>query len=193
MHESEQTLIAACIEGDPDAWGQFKQRYQRLIRATVVRTSAVDETTLDDLEALVYQKLLDDRCRRLRNWRGRARFSTYLVQVTRNQVLDWVDSEKRTLLTQPLDERADAPAPSEEFGADEETRMQVAQLRAAIGALPERQAVIMRLRIEGKSLRDIAQLLRRPVGTISVENSRAMERLRASLEPSRNISQGLCP
>jgi len=193
VYESEHNLIDACVAGEPDAWVVLKQRYQRLIRATVVRTSAVDDTTLDDLEALVYQKLLEDRCRRLRNWRGRARFSTYLVQVTRNQVLDWVDTQKRTVKTQSMDERSDAPVATQDFEADEESAHQVQRLHAAIQALPERQAVIMRLRIEGKSLREIAQLLRRPVGTISVENSRAMERLRGSLGASHSVSTGVSP
>ncbi len=193
MYESEQELISACIEGDPNAWSALKQRYQRLIRATVARTSAVDEATLEDLEALVYQKLIEDGCRRLRNWRGRARFSTYLVQVTRNQVLDWVDTQKRTLPTQPMDERSDAPTASEDYAAMEEAKLHADLLHEAIRALPEKQAVIMRLRIEGKSLRDIAQLLKRPVGTISVENSRAMERLRAALENTGHFAMGAHP
>jgi RNA polymerase sigma factor (sigma-70 family) len=65
---------------------------------------------------------------------------------------------------------------------DEETEIRHAALQAAIEALPERQAIIMRMRIQGKSLRDIAHLLNRPVGTVSVESSRAMECMRTLLE-----------
>ena len=193
MYESEQELISACIAGEPDAWVALKQRYQRLIRATVARTSAVDEATVDDLEALMYQKLLEDRCRRLRNWRGRARFSTYLVQVTRNLVLDWVDTQKRTLSTVPMDDRMDAPTESADLAGQEETQLHAGLLHEAILALPEKQAVIMRLRIEGKSLRDIAHLLKRPVGTVSVENSRAMERLRTALLNTGHFTMGAHP
>lgn len=182
MYELEPDLIAACIEGIPDAWAAFRTRYRTLLRAVIVRTSAVDEATLDDLEALVYQKLLEDRCRRLRNWQGRARFSTYLVQVARNQVLDWVDARGRTLSTSPMDERTDAPADSVDVAEEEEANLQHAALQKAIATLPEKQALILSLRIEGKSLRDIAELLQRPVGTISVENSRAMARVRGYLE-----------
>lgn len=190
MYELEPDLIAACIEGVPDAWAAFRTRYRTLVRAVVVRTSAVDEATVDDLEALVYQKLLEDRCRRLRNWQGRARFSTYLVQVTRNQVLDWVDARQRTLSTTPMDERADAPMEGVDLAEAEETAAQHAALRTAIAALPEKQALILKLRIEGKSLRDIAELLNRPVGTISVENSRAMARVRTHLEQTGLFAKG---
>jgi RNA polymerase sigma-70 factor (ECF subfamily) len=182
VHETEQELIDACIAGEPDAWLAFRDRYRKLIRATVARTSSMAETGVDDLESTVYQKLLEDRCRRLRAWQGRARFSTYLVQVTRNLVLDWVDTQKRSLPTLPLDERMDLATDGDSHEMDEETEIRHAALHAAIEALPERQAIIMRLRIQGKSLRDIAHLLNRPVGTVSVESSRAMERMRALLE-----------
>jgi len=191
VYESEAELINACLEGIPDAWMSFKARYQKLIRAIVVRTSAVDEATVDDLEALVYQKLLEDRCRRLRNWRGQARFSTYLVLITRSQVLDWVDAQKRSVATSPMDERVDAAVGSPDFAAEEESAAQYDALRTAIAALPEKQAIILRLRAEGKSLRDIAQVLQRPVGTISVESSRAMARVRVLLEQSGHFARGV--
>jgi RNA polymerase sigma factor (sigma-70 family) len=191
VYETEQDLISACIEGDPDAWSEFKTRYRRLIRAAAVRTSSVDDTIVDDLEATVYQKLLEDRCRRMRAWRGRARFSTYLVQVTRNLVLDWVDTQKRTLVASPLDERPDVAGDAPDYGADEEIAAQSKALHEAIQTLPERQAIIMRLRLEGKSLREIAVLMDRPVGTISVESSRAMLRLRALLETSGAFIAGI--
>ena len=182
MYESEHELIAACIEGIPDAWTQFKEQYQRLIRAVIVRTTRVDESTVDDLEALVYQKMLEDRCRRLTAWRGRARFSTYLVQVTRNLVLDWVDKEGRRISTEPLRPGADATVAADDFESKESVALQAAALRDAIRALPEKQALLMRLRLEGQSIREIAKLTRRPVGTVSVENSRAMAKLRHLLE-----------
>ena len=191
MYETEQELIAACLSGEPEAWHAFKQRYARLIRAAALRTSSVDEATLDDLEAIVYQKLLEDRCRRMRAWQGRARFSTYLVQVTRNLVLDWVDSQRRSVNTLPLDDRTDAPAASQEPGTDEAVACQAKALHEAIARLPERQAVIMRMRLAGQSLRDIAHLLGRPVGTVSVESSRAMEKLRTLLEQDSAFASGI--
>lgn len=191
MYDTEQELIAECIAGSPHAWTEFKHCYGRLVRAAAVRTSSVDDATLDDLEAIVYQKLIEDKCRRLRAWQGRARFSTYLVQVTRNLVLDWVDTQKRLVPTAPLDDRLDAACDAPDMGADEETAAQAQALHLAIKALPERQAVIMRMRLAGHSLRDIAQLLGKPVGTISVESSRAMDKLRSLLEQSGTFAAGI--
>jgi RNA polymerase sigma-70 factor (ECF subfamily) len=173
-------LVAACIAGDGEAWLQFKRQYERLIRATAARVSRLDDTRLDDVEATVYQKLLEDRCRRMRAWKGRARFSTYLVQVTRNLVLDWVAMEQRRVAA-PLDDAPEPAADAHDHEAEEVYAEQVTALGEALEALPEKQAIIMRLRLKGHSLREIAQLLNRPVGTVSVENSRAMARLRKRL------------
>jgi RNA polymerase sigma-70 factor (ECF subfamily) len=193
VYDADPDLIAACIGGEPEAWLAFKERYQRLIRATIARTTAVDDATVEDLESMVYQKLLEDRCRRMRAWRGRARFSTYLVQITRNLVLDWVDQQKRRIVTTSLEENGYSVGIAPDYGAEEETAEQVKALHAALRALPPKQAMILRLRIEGKSLREIARLLGRPVGTVSVENSRAMHRMRVLLEQSGLFPAGTHP
>lgn len=193
MYDAEPDLIAACIAGIPEAWLAFKNRYQRLIRATIGRTTAVDDLAVEDLESMVYQKLLEDRCRRMRAWRGRARFSTYLVQITRNLVLDWVDQQKRSLATTALEEDGYAVGLTPDYGAEEEAAEQAKALHAALRKLPPKQAMILRLRIEGKSLREIARLLGRPIGTVSVENSRAMHRMRTLLEQSGLFSAGTHP
>jgi RNA polymerase sigma factor (sigma-70 family) len=182
LYESEAPLIRACAEGDPEAWVRFRAQYGRLIRATASKFCGFNEESVADLEAITYQKLLEDRCRRLHAWQGRARFSTYLVQVVRNIALDWLDKERRTIHGAPLE---DSPEPVSAPDSYEETEFheaQVAALKQAITQLPEKQAMIIRLRLEGKSLRDIALALNRPVGTVSVENSRALTRLRTFME-----------
>lgn len=183
LYESEAPLIRACSEGDADAWVRFRAQYGRLIRATASKVCGFDEESVADLEAITYQKLLEDRCRRLHAWQGRSRFSTYLVQVVRNLSLDWLDKERRTIHGAPLEDSPEpATAETESYEESEYHAAQVAALKEAIKKLPEKQAIIIRLRLEGKSLRDIAHVLNRPIGTVSVENSRALTRLRSHLE-----------
>ena len=55
-------------------------------------------------------------------------------------------------------------------------------LHKAIQELPPNQALIMCLRLKGNTLRKIADITNRPVGTISVENSRALEKLRVAMK-----------
>jgi len=182
LYESEAPLIRACAEGDPEAWVRFRAQYGRLIRATASKFCGFNEESVADLEAITYQKLLEDRCRRLHAWQGRSRFSTYLVQVVRNLALDWLDKERRTLQGSSIEDSPEIAAENDAYEETEYHDVQVQALKQAITRLPERQAIIIRLRLEGKSLRDIALTLKRPVGTVSVENSRALTRLRTYME-----------
>jgi RNA polymerase sigma factor (sigma-70 family) len=182
LYESEAPLIRACAEGDPEAWVRFRAQYGRLIRATASKFCGFNEESVADLEAITYQKLLEDRCRRLHAWQGRSRFSTYLVQVVRNLALDWLDKERRTLQGSSIEDSPEIAAENDTYEETEYHDVQVQALKQAITRLPERQAIIIRLRLEGKSLRDIALTLKRPVGTVSVENSRALTRLRTYME-----------
>ena len=83
-------------EGAVDAaWDLFIDRYRRLILATIRRTvKARDE--VPDVFAHVCQALAAEDLRALRRYYDgemRARFSTWLVIVVRNQTVDWMRKE----------------------------------------------------------------------------------------------------
>jgi RNA polymerase sigma-70 factor, ECF subfamily len=186
--EDERVLIAACAGGDAKAWDAFMGRYGRLITATASRVRSkydARQCEAQDMAAFVHERLLVDDCRRLRAWRGKSKFSTYLVQITKNLCVDYVRTHNRDLV---VSNAADAPewiqspalAPESAFEESE-----IAALTKAIDRLPDKQAMIMRLRLDGKSLRDIAEFMRIPQGTAFVENSRALERLRRTMKNTR--------
>ena len=180
-YDKDKALVEACVQGDSNSWAMFEREYGRLLQSIVYRfnrqLSAVGLDS-DDLKGHIYEKLLDDSCRRIRAWKGRAKFSTYLVMVSRNLALDYMERQTRG---PAMDRYDDIP----EQGSDDvavadrewsDRRLEV--MVEGLAELPERQAVILRMRMEGQTLREIARNLHRPVGTISVESSRAMERLR---------------
>jgi len=77
--------------GDPEgAWSLFLDTYRELIFATIVRLVRDAEERMD-VFALVCERLREDDFRRLRAFEpeGPARFSTWLVTVTRNIAVDW--------------------------------------------------------------------------------------------------------
>lgn len=184
LYKEEKQLIGACVKGDADSWSRFVDAYGRLIRATagrVIQRSGNPLSEVEDVVSHVYEKLLDNDCRRLGAWRAKAKFSTYLVQVVRNLTLDYKAKdyrrervEQRTEYPQWIDERS--------LHADrDEDREMSAALKKAMGELSPDRALIIHLRLEGKSLREIAQITNRPQGTIAVENSRALEKMRKVL------------
>ncbi len=194
--DDERQLIKACAARVPGQWRRFVQRYDRLLRATaasVRRQRGAFQLDLDDLVANVYERLLDDSCRRLRAWRGESRFSTYLVQVAGNLCKDYVAKHAKGI---PVN-RADAleewlSNPTDPAQAAMQAD-QVRALREALKSLPPKQAMILRLRLEGESLRRIAGLMNLPGGTVFAENSRAIERLRRILVETTAPGEGAGP
>jgi RNA polymerase sigma factor (sigma-70 family) len=90
---------AALAKGDPDkAWDGFLDRYRPLILATIRRTLPA-EADVFDVFADVCRALSADGLARLRRYDGgadrRARFSTWLVVVVRNQAIDWLRRSPR--------------------------------------------------------------------------------------------------
>lgn len=185
LYKKDLWIITACVEGDSEGWNRFIDAYGRLIRATVLklfRTQIAPSSDVEDIENHVYEKLLEDRCRRLSAWRGRAKFSTYLVQVVRNIVIDHLRKENRGPRVTLTDDLSKFPGQPDHPLDREVQRERKEQLHKVIKALPPNQALIMCLRLEGKTLREIADITNRPIGTISVENSRALRKLRAAMK-----------
>jgi RNA polymerase sigma factor (sigma-70 family) len=87
----EETWAAHLRSGDPErAWDTFLTTYRRLIFATIGRLLRDREERMDAF-ALVCERLREGDFRRLRQFdpHGPARFSTWLVTVVRNLVVDW--------------------------------------------------------------------------------------------------------
>jgi RNA polymerase sigma factor (sigma-70 family) len=98
--------------------------------------------------------------------------------------LNHVRSERRKgwLRFRPLDAAPDSPAP-EPSEADPE---RLAALRAALGQLPPRDRLILKLfYLDGAGYREIASLLGLSMNAVSPALIRARDRLRALLEPGR--------
>lgn len=184
-YRNEADLIAACLAGEPAAWNCFTARYRRLIRTTAARIRARHRTAsadTDDLESHIYQRLLEDDMRRIRAWQGRARFSTYLVQVTRNLALDYYALRSQRPVPEEYQAHVEEQFVPQTLEDQEIQNARRVAFRKALEDLPDKQALIIRLRLEGKTLNEIAAITNRPPGTIAVENSRAIEKLRRASE-----------
>ena len=181
----ERLLVAGCVSGDQSDWNRFIERYGPIVRTTaraVVYRYGYVGREIDDMVSVLYEKLIDNDYRRLRAWRGQAKFSTYLVQVAKNIFIDYIrargkDEKRRVELdTVPATDMAcfDDPAESEKDP-------RINDIENVIDQLSTKQAMILRLRLDGKTLREIAAFLNIPEGTVFVENSRAIRKLRKIL------------
>lgn len=185
----EADLIARCARRAGGAWEEFLARYRvvivRAAGATLARV--LGSAPEDDVEAVVEAALLallKDDCSALRAFGGRSSLEGYLRAITAKLALNHVRSERRKgwIRFRPLDAAPETPAPEPE----EEDVQQLAALRAALGKLPPRDRLLLKLfHLDGAGYKEIAALLGVSMNAVSPALIRARDKLRALLEPGR--------
>jgi len=167
------------------AWSAFLEAYSRLLLHTA-RTTAKDREAAMDAYAYILEKQREDQFRRLRAYTagGRAKFTTWLVVVTRRLVLDHRRTrygrdrspetgreherlEVRRRLADLISESADIDEigdattgdPGRTLRADERRKA----LAEALGELDPRDQLLLNLRfVDGLAGREIAEIMGLP-------------------------------
>jgi RNA polymerase sigma-70 factor, ECF subfamily len=115
--------------------------------------------------------------RGLPNFRGQAKFTTWLYRIVHNLCLNRLPGLRRELLqSEPLEEVLANPAPSlpDRF----ETRERAAFLHAELARLPEKYRLVLTLRyLQHLSYDEIAVVLDVPMGTVKTHIYRARQML----------------
>ena len=173
-------LVAA---GDTEAFERLIERHQTLVSGTVGRMLG-DNSEVEDIAQQVFVRVWKSA----RRYVPRAKFTTWLLKITRNLVFNELRRRKRHLLTpwqgapegeemQLRDERAQTPDASLL-----EAELQRA-IESAIQQLPEtqRMAVVLR-RYEELSYEEIANVLDQTVPGVKSLLFRARTELRERLK-----------
>jgi RNA polymerase sigma-70 factor (ECF subfamily) len=118
--------------------------------------------------------------RRMRDLRDRAKFRAWLVRLTWRLALDWRRSARRRGAREEAMARISPQTGDAEHDAVEHQRQ--TQLWTAIEALPERLRLVLVLSaIDGHTVRDIADLVGVPDGTVKSRLFEARRRLQEAL------------
>ena len=178
----ERELITRCISGQDDAWRELVATYDGILRhlARVFLkslNSPSDDSHVDEVRSGVLEMLVAHDFRILRTFRWQCSFETWLRVVVRTVCVRSVRRKK--LDPRALPPPAASPAPIESLLTEERARV----VTAALEGLPERERrVLSMFFVDGKSYREISDLLKLPMGTIATLLARTRERLRKDLE-----------
>ena len=142
----------------------------------------------DDAEDVVQEALMKV-CRSVTRFEGRAAFSTWLHRIVVNAALDRLRRHQSRIDRVVDDDERDL-VPADNF--DELTPERVAEsretsavVRGALARLsPAHRDVIVLREFEGESYRDLARLVRCPVGTVMSRLHHARHRLATELAPA---------
>jgi RNA polymerase sigma factor (sigma-70 family) len=104
MTEDEKDLLIGCFNGDRFAQGDFVSRFSDLVYHTVLNTLKLKSTDwqnqdVEDLHQTVFMRLLEKRCRRLRQFQGKNGCSlrSWIRMITVHTVIDHLRSRKDAL------------------------------------------------------------------------------------------------
>ena len=185
---TDAELLAAHVDGDPDAFALLFTRHRDRLWAVAVRTMGNPHDAADGL-----QDGLVAAYRRADTFRGDAAVTTWLHRVVVNACLDRLRAAKvrrAEALPDDLDERGDRGSlatagrrtddPEQAAIGDERRRA----LLAALATLPyEQRAALVLVDMEGYSVADAAAMLDCAEGTVKSRCARGRERLATLLRP----------
>jgi len=177
---TDTEIIKKILQGDQALFAQLVQRYQRYVFTLVSRFTSNRE----DAEE-ISQDIFVKAYRSLADFRGEAKFSTWLYTVVRTSCITFL--RKKQLDTTSLDnERTLIQLENKESGFNAnivEQKSRHALLNAAIRLLSPDDSQILTLFYKGEqSLEEIGRIMGLEPNTVKVKLHRARNRLREKME-----------
>lgn len=182
----EDQLLKLCIVGDEKAWAIFVEQFTALLRwAIKVKISksclSIDENEVDD----ILQQLFTDiwRNNRLKALRNSRALSSWLVIIAQNATINFAREKGRFLESQSEQFDEDIAAYTTVNPRTETDNSQLYKtVEELISALPLKEQRIMALELfYDLKHRQIANIMGRPVSTISNIISRLKQDLKSKL------------
>jgi len=170
---TDAELVNATLNGERQAFAVLVKRYERPVRAAAMDVLG-DRTAVHDATQEAFVRAYEN----LPGLRKASAFGPWLMKITRRCALSMTRQRPRETALDPADA---FPSESTDGRLDEEKQ----SLLAGVLKLPESEKQVVMLRyFSGHSVRDVAAMLGRSVGTVTKQLSRAHKRLRDILERS---------
>ena len=162
MHEAAERHPGTLVTLDDDLEREFEQRLQES-SALAVRIAYGVVRNRQDAEEIA-QEAFSKAYRKFSGLRDRTRFRAWLVRITWRLAIDRWRSDRRRQSREQTSLRAEQALTAEDAAVGTE---RAARLWEAIDALPEKlRAVIVLAAIQGYDVREVAQLMNLPEGTV---------------------------
>lgn len=185
--EINERVIAACQQGDRDAFRLLFETYQEKVYSISLYYFKGDEACAKDVAQQVFLKLMT----KIEQFRGGSEFTTWLYRLVVNACLDEQRKRRRFL---PFGDGFEMGKHGAEKEAQEEryARIELADsVKAAICELkPKLRLPILLKYVEGLSYEEMAEVLNCSKGTIASRMNRGHKILARRLSHLRGAFQG---
>lgn len=182
MHERSTTeLLALAGDGDPRAWAEIVQRYERLVWS-VVRGFRYDDATCADVVQTVWLRLAE-HCDRIRD---PERLASWLATTCRNECISLARRNQRehvddTVVALHDQQRSDQVIDLDEHLLADETEAEALRAFRRLGPAC-RELLTLLCADPPPDYRTIAELTGRAVGSIGPTRQRCLGKLRELME-----------
>jgi RNA polymerase sigma-70 factor (ECF subfamily) len=171
--QSDAELAKAVLNGNKEAYAVLVKRYEHPVRAEAMDVVGDYHSAAD-----VSQDAFFRAYERLPVLRRLDAFGPWLMKITRRCALDFARERSKE---DPLEITPTQAAENPNGHLDEAEQ----RVLAAVIALPKAEKQVVMLRYFSRhSVKDVAKILNRSVGTVTKQLSRARKRLRTTLERS---------
>jgi RNA polymerase sigma-70 factor, ECF subfamily len=164
--QSNAEIIAAVLDGEKSLYAELVRRHQKMALTTAWRV-------LGDFHAAedAVQETFVNAFHNLAGLKDRASFSGWIIVIARREALRLARQRRKVLSEDELSESniQHASGPNEEMK----------QLLDTVENLPDHEHVVVVMHyLENHSVQTIAAMTGRPLGTVTKQLSRAVQRLR---------------
>jgi RNA polymerase sigma-70 factor (ECF subfamily) len=174
--EADEQLLVEAAQRDPRRFAElYELNFHRIYAYVARRVQSREEA--EDLTSEVFQQALAKL--KQFEWRGTP-FAAWLFRIAANAMADRWERVARETGNRVPDELEDGKTQSSENNKDVERCAVLSQLVESLPA-DQRRVVTMRF-VEQKSIREIAQEIRRTEGAVKQLQFRALGKLRAQME-----------
>jgi RNA polymerase sigma factor (sigma-70 family) len=176
----DASLVAACLQGDQQAWESLIDKYKRLIYSIPFKYGAAPEDAAD-----VFQSVCIEVFNSLAQLKNAESLRSWLITVTVRQSYRWKKKRSNHVELDGME-----PEIAEELAAAPETMLQIQQeqiVREVVNKLPPRCAELIRLLFFEQPPLPYAEVARRlglATGSIGFIRGRCLEKLRKTLVES---------
>jgi RNA polymerase sigma-70 factor (ECF subfamily) len=182
MTRTDEELVALSIGGDVESFNQLVVRWERPIYALAYRVIGREEEARD-----VVQETFLRAFRGIGNFRGQAKFSSWVYRIALNLCRDWIRRERRAPIL-PTPEGVDVIELAAEKGPAESIEDLVARndmsqaVAGLMTRLPEEQRTAIILKeYHGMTFQEIADLQGVPLSTVKTRLYQGLNVLRRHL------------
>lgn len=187
----DDELIVQFQHGDKTAFEQLVYRYKNSLYQYIL-SLVKDEGAAGDL----FQEVFISFFKHIDSYKAQGKFKAWLFLTARNKVINfWRDTRAAVSLDQ-TDEEGNAflqellpdnsPLPLENLTGQETLE----QIRQAVDLLPARQREVLELR-QYLSFQEIADMLKRPLGTVLADCHRAIKKMQQVLLAQKQAEENL--